>query len=326
MTALDLKDRKILYELDKNARQSDAEIAKKVGLSRDSVRYRINSLVKQEHIHYFMTVLNSMKLGYEWYRTFFKFQNISIAKEKEIIEYLKERVSWITKVEGIWDLNTGIFVKNVYEYRDFANAFLLKFNQYIERYEVSIVTREWTYQKEYLLNNKMSTMKPLLMGFDEQKEYQREKIDEIDYKIMKTILKNARMKSIDIAKKTRTTEMIVRYRIKKLIEKGIIIGFKPFLDTQKLGYMYFKLHLRLQNLNQEKKKKIFSYLHQHSNTVHTTELVGGADIETEFQVKNNEEFYTYIEEIKEKFSENIRDYQFMQYTKEYKFTYLPEMF
>ena len=41
MDKLDLKDKKILYELDLNARQTDNQIAKKVGMSRDSVRYRI---------------------------------------------------------------------------------------------------------------------------------------------------------------------------------------------------------------------------------------------------------------------------------------------
>ena len=55
-----------------------------------------------------------------------------------------------------------------------------------------------------------------------------------------------------------------------------------------------------------------------------TELVGGDDLETEFQVKTNEELYNYIEEIRLKFGKIIKDYKFMQYTKEYKFTYLPE--
>ena len=44
MTKFDLKDRKILFELDTNSRQSFHEIAKKVGLSKDSVIYRINKL------------------------------------------------------------------------------------------------------------------------------------------------------------------------------------------------------------------------------------------------------------------------------------------
>ena len=75
---LDLKDRKILYELDLNARQSDKEIAKKVGISREAVRYRIQKLIDEGYINYFITLLNTMKLGFYWYRTFFKFQSFSL--------------------------------------------------------------------------------------------------------------------------------------------------------------------------------------------------------------------------------------------------------
>ncbi len=325
MDKLDLKDRKILYELDLDSTQTDNQISKKVGLSRDSVRYRINKLVENGYINYFMTILNSMKLGFNWYRTFFKFQNLTIKKEEEIIDWLKKRASWITKVEGIWDLNTGIFVKNVYEYRDVINEFLLKYSNYIERYGVAIVTREWIYPRDFLLDKKQRISKPILMGFDSKEECKIENIDKIDYEILKVLLRSARMKTVDIAEKTKTTEMVVRYRIKKMIDKGIILGFKPFFNTNKLGYVYFKLHINLRNLNLEKKQEIISYFSRHPNIIHMTELVGGADLEMEFQVKNNDEFYDYVKEIRLKFGEIIKDYEFMQYTNEYKFTYLPEM-
>ncbi len=325
MKELDLKDRKILYELDLDARQIDNEVAKKVGLSREAVRYRIQKLIDEGYINYFMTILNTMKLGFDWYRTFFKFQNVSLEKEKEIIDWLKERASWITKVEGKWDLNTGIFCKNVYEFRDIINEFLVEFSEFIERYEVSIVTRMWHYHRDYLIEKKNKTSKAEIMGFSSRKDYKIEKIDAMDYKILEVLLKNARMKTIDIARKIGTTEMIVRYRIKNLIKKGIILGFRSFLNIGKLRYTYFKLHITLQNLTSQKKDKILSYIHSHPNTIYTTELVGGADIETEFQVKNNEEFYKCVEELRRQFGEIIRDYEFMQYTNEYKFTYLPEM-
>jgi DNA-binding Lrp family transcriptional regulator len=134
------------------------------------------------------------------------------------------------------------------------------------------------------------------------------------------------MKTIDIARKINSTEMVVRYRIKKLIEREIILGFKPFLNVHKLGYQYFKVHFTLQNLTPERKNHIFNYVHKHLATVHTTELVGGDDLETEFQVQNNEEFYKYIEGMRLKFGNIIKDYKFMQYTQEYKFTYLPEIY
>src|SRR3989344_5144730 len=267
MDKLDLKDRKILYELDLNARRTDKEIAKKVGLRRESTRYRIQKLIDEGYINYFMTILNSMKLGYDWYRTFFKFQNITLEKEKEIIDWLKERASWITKVEGKWDLNTGIFCKNIYEFKDIINQFLVEFSSYINRYEFSIVTRMWHYHRDYLIENKNKTLPGEVMGFSSSKEYIIKAIDSIDYKI---------------------------------------------LDT-------------LQNLSNQKKEKILDYIHNHPKTIYTTELIGGADIETEFQVKNNEEFYSFIDELRKIFKDTIKDYEFMQYTNEYKFIYLPEM-
>jgi len=325
MDLLDLKDRKILHQLDLDARQSDSEIAKKVGLSRDAVRYRINKMVEQGYIHYFMTLLNSLKLGYMWMRTFFKFNNLNLEKEKEIIDYLKQRSSWITRVEGPWDLNTGIFVKSIYEYRDIINEFLLLYGSFIERYDVATVTRMWIYHKDYLIGKKQKITKQILIGYNPEEPYIIEGIDEMDYKILQTIIKNANMKTVNIASAIGATEMVVRYRMKRMWEKGVIIGYVPFINVHKLGFMYFKLHLKLKDLTTQKHKKLVYYVHQHPNTVYTTELVGGADLETEFQVRSNEEFYEHIKDLRLKFSDIIRDYEFMQYTKEYKFTYLPEM-
>lgn len=319
---LDLKDRKILYQLDLNARQTDSQIAKKVGLSRDIVRYRINKLTKSGHIKRFITILNTMKLGFDWYRTFFKFQNLTLKKETEIIEWLKQKTSWVVKIEGEWDMNTGTFTKNIYEFQNILSEFTEKFNRYIERYEVAIVTKMWHHHRNYLLDKKIKIPKPELMGLNKADD-KIETIDKIDYKILQVLLENARMSTVDIATKTGTTEIVVRYRIKKLIEKRIILGFRALLDIDKLGYTYFKLHINLQNFTKKEKDQINLYLLQHPNVAYTTELVGGADIEIEFQVKDTKTFYKEIEQIRKTFGTIIKNYKFMQYTKEYKFTYLP---
>ena len=47
MMKLDRKDYRIMHELDLNSRQSYSEIAKKVGLNKDSVINRINKLKKE---------------------------------------------------------------------------------------------------------------------------------------------------------------------------------------------------------------------------------------------------------------------------------------
>ena len=44
MAKLDLKDRKILYHLDIDSRQSFSQLGKKVGLSKDLIAYRVKKL------------------------------------------------------------------------------------------------------------------------------------------------------------------------------------------------------------------------------------------------------------------------------------------
>ena len=46
MVKIDLKDRKILYHLDLDARQSLTQVGKKVGLKKDVVAYRVQRMQK----------------------------------------------------------------------------------------------------------------------------------------------------------------------------------------------------------------------------------------------------------------------------------------
>ncbi|MBU0461722.1 MAG: winged helix-turn-helix transcriptional regulator, partial [Nanoarchaeota archaeon] len=60
---LDLKDRKILEELDLNARYFISDIAKKVKLNKEVVKYRIHNLEKKGVIQGYHTLINYAKLG-----------------------------------------------------------------------------------------------------------------------------------------------------------------------------------------------------------------------------------------------------------------------
>ena len=73
---LDLKDRKILYELDLNARQTLTQIGKKVGLKKDVVSYRMKKLQDEGIIKNYYTVIDAYKLGYTLYRYYINFQYV----------------------------------------------------------------------------------------------------------------------------------------------------------------------------------------------------------------------------------------------------------
>jgi len=61
-------------------------------------------------------------------------------------------------------------------------------------------------------------------------------LDKTDVKILKILLSDARLSSRQIAKKSGVSIGTVLSRIKKMERKGIITGYSPVIDHEKLGY------------------------------------------------------------------------------------------
>jgi DNA-binding Lrp family transcriptional regulator len=271
-----------------------------------------------------MTILNTMKLGYDMYRLYLRFHNLTPQKEEEMIEWMKAKMCWVTNVEGKWNMNAMIFAQTSFAYRDFLNEYLLNFREYIAEYRVATVTRMWHYHRHYLLEGEKD-LPAEMMGFDEKTAPIIDKIDEKDYAILQLLLKNARMPTLEIAHRIGMSETNTRHRLKRLIDSGIILGFRTFLNIGQLGYKYFKVHIGLRGYTAKEKSQLITYLHQHKATAYNTELINGHDLEPEFQVKSIEELHGHIRELRERFGSIIRYYEILQYVKEHKFTYLPEI-
>ncbi len=61
-------------------------------------------------------------------------------------------------------------------------------------------------------------------------------MDEVDLKILKLLLEDARRSYRDIAKELGLSVATVHNRVKKLQAEGVIKGFAPIIDHSKLGF------------------------------------------------------------------------------------------
>ena len=106
MINLDSKDKKILYELDKNSRIGYSALGKKVRLSKEVVRYRILKLEQEKVIQKHLTVIDTGKLGFVLHKFYFIFQNTTEEIENEIIEYIKNREDtvWFVSMDGKYNI------------------------------------------------------------------------------------------------------------------------------------------------------------------------------------------------------------------------------
>ena len=317
---LDLKDRKIIYELDLNARQSNSEIAKKVSLSKDTVNYRIKRMEKLGFIQGYYAILDTSKLGYISFRIYIRYFEITPEKEQEIINYLvkEKKIGWVAKKEGNHDLAFMFWAKNIYEFAEFWQKFIEKFRQYFYENYIGIWTRLHHYRRAYLLNLKKDISKTEIMGGSKEIA----KLDNTDWKILNLLAPNARISLTEMAGKLNLSERAIAYRIKQLEQKQIILGYGALLDIAKLGYDYFKVDIKLRDAKEI--KELMEIARENPNIVYVDEMISGmADFEFDVQIKGKEAFNKLLEELREKFKDAIRNFDISQTIKEYKLLYLP---
>lgn len=318
MEKLDLTDKKILYELDVNCNQSNSQIAKKLKVSKDIVNYRIKKLEEKGIIEGYRTIIDLSKLGYLTFRAYLKFQDTSKEIELDLINFLKEQkeVWWIGKLAGRVDFVFTFWTKSRKMFYEFWIEFLKKFRKYIQHEQISTFIEYIHYRRAYILDLNQDSTKPEIIGSEPKIKH-----DNTDLEILSIIAKNARTLLLEIARKTKLTPMAVKYRRKNLEKKGVIQGYRALINFSKLGYEYYKVDMYLEDVT--KIKQIEFFCHAHPNIVYLDRTIGGGDIEFDLEVKNLEHFMQIIEQIKEKFRDAIRNFEYFSVLKIYKTLYFP---
>ena len=131
----DETDLKIINILTKNARESNVNIAKKIGLTPEAVGYRIKQLVKKGVIAKFRPRINLGKLGYYFYNVMFKLRSTSAIPE--IFAYAGERknISYYARYLGGYDIGFDLEVENPEKFREILDEIREKFGRYIINYD-----------------------------------------------------------------------------------------------------------------------------------------------------------------------------------------------
>jgi len=323
MTKIDLKDKKILYELDLNCRQSNTQIGKKVGLKKDVVAYRIKRMQDEGIITKFWTAINTFKLGYQVFRIYINFQYTDNEIKNKIIDhFVNYKNVWAAlSVRGNVDFDAVIWVNDIYEFYCFWNNTLDKFEEYFEKYTLSIYIESYNYKKNYLLpeNNDISNSELYRTSCIGKPV----KIDEVDYKLLNEIVINARKPLIDIAKKLDCSSQTIQYRLKNLIDLQVINAFRIHIDYSKLGLQHYRVDFYLKD--HKKRTSIIEYLKTRPSFIVLNVAMGWSDIEPEFVLKNVDELTEEMEVINTNFPNVIKNYNFWIFSKIHKFRWLPEM-
>jgi len=337
---IDLKDKKILAILGENCRAQVGYIGDLVGLGKDSVRYRINELIKKDLYRQNLCIFNPFVLGVGFHTFLLKLEKITPEKEEEIIDYFAEHpfVIWVGHTQGAYDFNIPFLAMDIKHLDKLAKEVRAKLMGYLKDIKILNHTNMFccntipiTFRKDLdfeIKFNKLDTSFGSLMkeipycSVNEEKV----KLDHTDFLIISTIANNANMTLQEISKETGVKADTVKNRIMNMIKKNVIIAFRSSINDSYLKFHGYVSYWRLlPNVTDEQRKRFEDFFRFNEATAFGLECSGSAyDLEVYIYAKDPLDFNRIINEVRHKFANIIEEYETVLILKDYKFTFLPK--
>lgn len=298
---LDAVDRRILYELDLNSRQPVADLARKLGLNRDRIVYRIRQMQKAGVIRGFATIINPTKLGLFVFKTYLRLER----DEKRIAAMMKHlhghpNVHWLAECDGAWDVMFSIYAPNPFEFHLLQQEVLHQFGDIIAVVKSYAVIDAWCFRRGYLLG---VSSDPFLFGG----EPAMHSLDGLDKAILRILSTDSRTTKREISEQLQVSAMVVTYRIDKLESLGVISGYPLDINLDALGMSFFKAQLHLDAYDRRSSEQLIEYCRSNPNITFLIRQIGDCAVEIEAEAEDYQHFTQIVSEIRQRFSQVVRE-------------------
>lgn len=290
---LDEKNQIILQMLVDNPRTSLLKISKKVKISKPAVLKRIKQMEEKKIILEYVSYYNLIRAGYQSYAILLETNKDDEDKFVDRLSKHKFSVA-VVEIASKFNIFWMVFSKNSKH-----------LNQIIS--EVSKTTLIKDLKILPIIENYFDNYKLFGESKQDLKEFKGEvKLNSIDAEILNSLKNNSKISLVKISEKCKLSAEAINQRIKKLIEKGIILNFFTNFDIFKLG---FQPYVVLIKTNRQNQKEIMNFIRQHKNTNGQYLIDSEYDIMCFLVIKNIFELKTFTEKLNKLFGKNIIDYE-----------------
>ncbi len=314
---LDLLDKKLLHELDHDARAPISLIAKKIRASKETVAFRLKRLIMQKIIKGFVTTIHPSRLGSYYYKLFYRFHKTTPEVDTQIIEFISEykQTAWFGRFEGPYEIAFLLIAQSFKDLEAFLTSFRENFGEYVLEQEIHVVTEVHRFSLKFFLPHAAQ------FHLAYPKEVKKETVDDKDRALVRLLANNARISNRELALKTKLDPSTTIYRMKKLRERQIIGPATIALNFDAFDLRHFQINFKLKN--RAAVSKIINYFSMHVNATFATVTLGKYDLAVEMVVKDAIALRKILDELKKKYTEDIMDHDTFLITNEYVVTWFP---
>lgn len=316
---LDKKDYKLLLELDRNCRISLKELAAKIKSPIETTRYRILRLEKQNVIKNYLTVIDGGKLGFYYYKVFFRLHNVKEETVQRIISELiaHPKICWVIRTDGNFDIGFTPRVSDVVEQSRLLDQLRSKYSKYLKRFTLSVNVRMDFFARDYLVGNQSRKLTPATYSAQSENL----KLDAIAQKVLVLLSENPRESGSVMADKLNCSSETVLSRIRFLEKQKAIIRYSLVTDVEVLGFVNFYVLIYLADLSVERENEFRDFCACQPNIIYLIKSLGEWDYELSVETRTIQEYRDLMMRLTREFSEIIQEYKGMMVQKIEKYIY-----
>lgn len=297
MFKLDIKDTKIITALSTRSRQSDSQLARSVGVSREVLGYRLKQLEEVGFIKNYLTVVDTARLGYFTFMVYIRLQNFTLEQERSFTNHLKKNpyVKWVTSITGNFDLFVVLMGRSRLDIDTKISELVSGFENLLAKIIVlsTLIVLKDSEQFFYETQSR-SFHTPVLETLGDTFFVDTSFLRITDYFILQSLSLNARKSIVDITADLRLqnislTAEAVAYRIKRLEKEGIIRGYKPQLDYTKTNHLWYVILFDLRTFPKKLESMLRSVFANNKKIIYADKPLGEWNLRIDLLVKNHNE-------------------------------------
>ena len=316
---LDKKDRRLLLELDRDARVSLTVLSRRLKTLIETLRYRIQRLISSGAIKNFLTIIDGGRLGYYYYKVFFRLHNVSEQIVQQIVRELcaEPRICWVIRVDGNYDLGFTPRVSNPAEQSALMDELRSRYANYLQRWTLSVNIKMDFFARDFLVGS--ASRKEMLGSYSAQKEPLE--LDDIGRRVLNALSADPRSSATAIAEQERVSKDTVLLRMRRLEREKVIVRYSLVTDTSALGQVSFYVLVYLNHVAAEREAEFVRCCAAEPNIVYLIKSLGEWDYELNVEAATVQDYRDLMMRLTRSFSDLIQEYNGMMVQRIYKYVY-----
>jgi Lrp/AsnC family leucine-responsive transcriptional regulator len=321
MGDFDETDLAILRELSLNGRESLTRLAEKLRLSKQRLGYRLRGLQRRGALTGFFAIPNIFRLGFDHFRVFVRFQRLTEAREKELLDHLLTRsdVSWLTQLDGDFDLEFVVWAQRVPDFESAYDDILGQFGSLFQEKYFSLATRIEFLPWRFLTPDTGGGEPGVIL----ESRGGPLGIDASDRRLLAELSRNGRLSLAALARRCRISPALAAVRLRGLRKSGAIAGFGAKIDHALLGRTYRKVFLRLERPAGAALDGLSAWLRSRPEVIFLVKTIGSWDLEVELMTGPGDEFLVFMRRLRTAFAADIAAFRSVIVLRELKYGQYP---